>query len=530
MTQQDTMPGKPLSELLLGKWLPFDVGDATVTGLCLDHRQLVPGNLFIAVPGSTNDGRRFINEAITAGAAAILKEAEVEDEKIRWIGPVPVIPYTGLAEKVSAIADEFFGRPSRDLRVVGVTGTNGKSTCTHLIAQLTTLLGWPSAVVGTLGYGLVDRTNGDVKDLVATGLTTADPVANQRILSELKGAGAETVAMEVSSHSLDQHRAAGITFDAALFTNLTRDHLDYHGDMMQYGLAKKRLFIQPGLRHRVINVDDEFGRALAIEFKRQNTVETWTYSLTEKKADLHLTNVQHLPDGTRARLTTPWGEGEISSSLLGDFNLSNLLGVIAVCCAQGGELKEILKAVPQLKPVAGRMEKVSGSGKLNVIVDYAHAPDSLEQALRALRAHVPGRLICVFGCGGDRDRGKRPLMAAVAEKQSDLVIVTSDNPRTETQDRIAEDIRQGFENPEAVLFIGDRNESIEKAILLAGAGDCVLIAGKGHETYQQVGEYRLPFSDVKQARLALQARRRQTNDTEASGKIPGLPESGNKES
>lgn len=503
MTQQDIMPGRPLSELLSEKWLPSDVGDATVTGLCLDHRRLVPGDLFIAVPGHSSDGRRFIQEAITAGATAVLKEAESENERIGWVGPVPVIPYSGLVKQVSQIAGEFFKQPSRGLQVVGVTGTNGKSTCTHLIAQLNALLGHPAAVVGTLGYGLVDSGSGTVRDLVATGLTTADPVANQRILAELKASGADVVAMEVSSHSLDQHRVAGVTFEIALFTNLTRDHLDYHGDMEAYGRAKKTLFLQPGLRHRVINIDDAFGRDLAKEFQRRKTPATWTYSLADDQADLCLHDVQHLPTGVEARVITPWGEGELSTSLLGDFNLSNLLGVIAVCCAQGAKLDEVLKAVPALKPVAGRMEKVSGAAQLNVIVDYAHTPDSLEQALKALRAHVRGRLICVFGCGGDRDRGKRPLMGAIAEKLADCVIVTSDNPRTETQKNIAADIRGGLDHPEAALFIDDRGEAINQAVRLAQSGDCVLIAGKGHETYQQVGENRLPFSDVKQARLAL---------------------------
>jgi UDP-N-acetylmuramoyl-L-alanyl-D-glutamate--2,6-diaminopimelate ligase len=530
MTQQDIMPGKPLAELLQNKWLPSDVGDATVSGLCLDHRYLASGDLFIAIAGTRNDGRCFIKEAINAGAAAVLKEADNEEEKIRWSGAVPIIPYVGLAEDVSAIAGEFFGQPSRGLNVIGVTGTNGKSTCTHLVAQLYRLLGsfpgnnvlhknfphsnlphsnFPhskkAAVMGTLGYGLLDATA--TNGLIATGLTTADPITNQRILAELKDSGADTVAMEVSSHSLDQHRVADITFAAALFTNLTRDHLDYHGDMERYGLAKKKLFRQAGLRNRVLNLDDAFGRQLTASFKKNSAVKTWTYSLTDTNADLYMENIEHRSTGVRGELNTPWGKGEINTILLGDFNLSNLLGVIAVCCAQGNDLQAVLQAVPALKPVAGRMEQVPDAGELNVIVDYAHTPDSLEQVLKALRAHTTGRLHCVFGCGGDRDKGKRPLMAGVAERLADVVTVTSDNPRTETQAQIARDIRAGFRHPDAVTFVDDRSLAIKQVIAQARAGDCILIAGKGHETYQQVGENRVLFSDVKQARLALQARK-----------------------
>jgi UDP-N-acetylmuramoyl-L-alanyl-D-glutamate--2,6-diaminopimelate ligase len=505
MTQQDLMPGKPLAELLKGKWLPSDVGDASVTGLCLDHRQLAKGDLFIALAGTRSDGRRFINEAVNAGAAAVVKEAESDDERIRWLGAVPVIPFVGLAREVSAIAGEFYGHPSRALNVIGVTGTNGKSTCTHLIAQLSDLLGSRSAVVGTLGYGMVDSSSPTANPLVATGLTTADPVTSQRVLAELRECSAETVAMEISSHSLDQHRVEDIQVRAALFTNLTRDHLDYHGSMENYGLAKRQLFVHPGVQHRVFNLDDSFGRRLAAEFRKDKRVRTWTYALADRNADLYLEQVEHLATGTRASLVSPWGRGAFNTGLLGDFNLSNLLGIIAVSCAQGKALNEVLAAAAELKAVAGRMEKVS-KGDVQVIVDYAHTPDSLEQALKALRPHTRGKLYCVFGCGGDRDKGKRPLMAQVAEQWADVVIVTSDNPRTESQEQIAADIHAGFQRPEAALYVENRSAAIEKAILAAAAGDCVLIAGKGHETYQQVGENRLPFSDVKHARLTLQAR------------------------
>ncbi|MGQ9425991.1 UDP-N-acetylmuramoyl-L-alanyl-D-glutamate--2,6-diaminopimelate ligase [Gilvimarinus sp. F26214L] len=506
MTQQDTKPGKPLADLLQNKWLPSDVGEATVGGLCLDHRKLNPGDLFIAIAGTRLDGRQFINDAIQAGAGAVVKTAESDEEKIRWIGAVPVVPVAKLGDEVSAIAGEFYGHPSRSLNVLGVTGTNGKSTCSHLLAQLYDLLGQPSGVAGTLGYGLMSARSASMTDLVDTGLTTADPIASQRILAELKDQGAKTVAMEVSSHSLDQGRVADIRFAAALFTNLTRDHLDYHGSMEEYGLAKRRLFQHKGLDCRVINLDDAFGRELASEFSGDTAVPSFTYALGALEADIHLRNITHLRGGVRADIVTPWGEGELRSGLLGDFNLSNVLGVVGVCCAQGHALNDVLRALPQLKPVPGRMEQVCEDSEINVIVDYAHTPDSLEQALKALRDHVPGNLVCIFGCGGDRDRGKRPLMAEASERRADQVIVTSDNPRSEVQSAIADDIRAGFQRPQDVRFIDDRSEAIKQAILTAQPGDCVLIAGKGHETYQQVGDNRLPFSDVKQARLALLAR------------------------
>lgn len=503
MTQQDLMPGKPLAELLDSKWLPSDVGDITVSGVCLDHRQLQSGDLFIALQGRHHDARRFIGDAIAAGAAAVLKSADSDDEQIQWIGPVPVVPYLNLASDVSGIAAAFFTRPSSRMNILGVTGTNGKSTCTHLLAQLYSLLGETAAVAGTMGYGVMGPRSGDVSKLIETGMTTADAVASQAMLAELESAGAKVVAMEVSSHSLDQYRVAAVNFDVAVFTNLSRDHLDYHGDMDSYGAAKRKLFLQPGLKHRIINQDDAFGRQLLKEFKNQAAL---SYSLRDETADLHLSHIQLDAHGCRAQLHSPWGHGLLSSSLLGEFNLSNMLAVIAVACAQGQDLSTVLKAIPELKPVAGRMECLPDAQDVMVVVDYAHTPDGLEQALRALRVHCKGELHCVFGCGGDRDQGKRPLMAAVAEQHAHRIYVTSDNPRSEDQRNIAADIRTGFSRPESVKFIDDRNSAIEQAIMSAAAGDCVLIAGKGHESYQQVGESRLPFSDVKQARLALHKR------------------------
>lgn len=506
MTQQDLMPGKPLAELLSNKWLPADVGDATVSGLCLDHRALISGDLFIALPGTRHDGRRFIADAIASGAAAVLKSADSDEEQIQWVGRVPVIPYLNLANDVSAIAGEFYGHPSRTMNLVGVTGTNGKSTCTHLLAQLDSLLGEKTAVAGTMGYGLVNARSKKEAELVVTGLTTANAIVSQAMLVELKAAGAKTVAMEVSSHSLHQHRVAALHFNTAVLTNLSRDHLDYHNDMASYGEAKRMLFELPGLRHRIINQDDAFGRELLAEFKGSKGPETLSYSLRDSTADLYLENIELLADGLHADVVTPWGKGRFSSPLLGEFNLSNLLAVIAVAGVQGKKLSAVLKALSNLKPVAGRMECLPEAKDVTVVVDYAHTPDGLEQALRALRAHTTGKIHCVFGCGGDRDKGKRPLMAAIAERYADQIFVTSDNPRSESQAHIAADIGNGFEQPELVNFIDDRSAAIEQAIVAADAGDCVLIAGKGHETYQQVGENRLPFSDVKQARLALHKR------------------------
>ena len=503
MTLPGEKQGMMLSDLLMEQWLPAAVADVQVSGLALDSRAVNRGDLFIAMPGLAHDGRKFISDAIRAGAAAVLKEADANDV-IAWQGQVPIIPAQALSQQLSAIAARFYSDPSARLSLVGITGTNGKTTCSHLLAQLYQRLGTQAAVMGTLGYGCVSSINFVVDKLTDTGLTTSDAISNQRILAELNGADVDLVAMEVSSHALSQFRVSALHFDAAIFTNLTRDHLDYHGSMENYALAKQQLFTMAGLHHRIVNLDDSWGQKLA---KIKNAdASTWTYSLHNDRADLWVQAANYNENGFTAQLAGRWGGGVLRSGLIGEFNLQNLLAVITTCCARGHDLQTVLNAAAELRPVPGRMERVANDADITVVVDYAHTPDSLRQVLVSMRPHTRNRLWCVFGCGGDRDTGKRPLMAQVAEELADKIIVTSDNPRTEDPQKIINDIRAGFTNPDLVVEIGDRAEAIAKAIRRAYPGDCVVIAGKGHEDYQLVGTDTLSFSDIKQARVALRLR------------------------
>ncbi|MCK9564257.1 MAG: UDP-N-acetylmuramoyl-L-alanyl-D-glutamate--2,6-diaminopimelate ligase, partial [Bacteroidales bacterium] len=417
----------------------------------------------------------------------------------------PLATVDGLDRQLSAIAGRFYGNPGAALRLTAITGTNGKTSCSYLLGQLLEMLGERAGIVGTLGYGLMGHglTNSGAP-LVATGMTTPDAVETQRILAAFVEQGATVATLEVSSHSLDQYRVAALPFDTAVFTNLSRDHLDYHGTLDAYGAAKARLFAWRGLRHAVINRDDAFGRQLLAGLPAG--VAALDYSLCEAAA-VRASDIVYSQRGVSARLDTPWGRGMLSSPLLGEFNLSNLLAVVAAACAQGHSLDRVLALIPALKPVSGRMEIVSGpaAGRPQVVVDYAHTPDALEKALLALRRHCAGRLWCLFGCGGDRDTGKRPLMGAVAARLADQVVVTSDNPRSEQPDAIIADILAGMPGVDAVVE-ADRHTAILNTVLAAGPGDTVLIAGKGHEDYQQVGGDRLPFSDQAEARLALQRR------------------------
>lgn len=477
----------------LNQLLPQARSSTLIRELTLDSRKVRPGDLFLAVPGHAQDGRAHIADAIARGAAAVAYEAT--SELLSSEADVELIALTGLSEQLSAIAGRFYGEPSRALRTIGVTGTNGKTSVSQLIAQALDRLGEPCGLIGTLGNGFFGR-------LEQSQHTTPDPIGVQAALAGLKQQGAQAVALEVSSHGLDQGRVAALDFDVAVFTNLTRDHLDYHGDMQTYGAAKARLFAQPGLRCRVINLDDAFGRELAT---RPAESRLLSYSLDDPQAWLHCTEVRFDQQGVQARLQTPSGEGLLVSPLLGRFNLSNLLAVVGALLALDYPLDEILTVIPQLQAPAGRMQRLGGGRLPLVVVDYAHTPDALEQALSALRPHVTGRLLCLFGCGGDRDAGKRPLMAAVAEACADLTLVTDDNPRSESAEAIRGQILQGFNNAEKALEMADRGAAIAALIAQAQAGDVVLLAGKGHEDYQEIAGQRLPFSDLEVAQQALAA-------------------------
>ncbi len=475
----------------LNQLLPEAASSVLIRELTLDSRKVRPGDLFLAVPGTQQDGRVHIADAIARGAAAVAYEAE---------GALPMTAHSaelvalkGLAGQLSAIAGRFYGEPSRGLHLIGITGTNGKTSVSQLLAQALDLLGERCGIVGTLGNGFYNA-------LALGRHTTPDPIGVQATLADMKNAGARAVAMEVSSHGLHQGRVAALAFDVAVFTNLSRDHLDYHGSMQAYGEAKAALFAWSGLRCRVLNLDDAFGRELAAAEHPSRLIG---YSLENPAAYLYCRDIRFDEQGVRATLVTPRGEGHLRSSLLGRFNLSNLLAVVGALLGMDYALDEILKLLPQLQGPVGRMQRLGGVKQPLLVVDYAHTPDALEKVLEALRPHVKGRLLCLFGCGGDRDRGKRPLMAAVVERLADGVLVTDDNPRSEAPEQIFNDIRAGFANPEAVQFVHGRGQAIAQLVAAASADDVLVLAGKGHEDYQEIHGERQPFSDLIEAGKAL---------------------------
>ena len=462
------------------------VADREVRGLQLDSRRVQPGDLFLAAPGMSFDGRDYIGAAIAAGACAVAYETD--DGFTLGAAPLPAFGVSSLRHKVGVIADRFYGAPSRRIVVTGVTGTNGKTTCTQLLAQAldsgaTRESARRCAIIGTLGYGFPGA-------LDPSPHTTPDAVTVHRLLADFLRQDATHVAMEVSSHALEQGRVAGVAFNVALFTNLTHDHLDYHGDMQAYGGAKARLFEVDGLKYAVINHDDAFGKNLLMGIDKR--IKTLSYGIEGGDVRAHM--VQALPDGLVLRVTTPEGDTELRSPLIGRFNAYNLLAVLATLLALGVKLAHAAERLSRAQAPSGRVERFGGlKGLPLVVVDYAHTPDALEKILQALREHVRGKLWCVFGCGGDRDRGKRSVMGEIAERLADAVVLTDDNPRHESGEAIIADIIAGMSASPQV--IRDRRAAIKTTISGAGANDIVLIAGKGHEDYQQVGDARLPYSD-----------------------------------
>jgi len=472
-----------------------------VTGLAADSRSLAAGEVFLAYPGSRRDGREFIPAALQRGAAAVLWEREGFEWNPGW--RVPNLGVENLRGLAGRLAHEIYGRPSERLWMIGVTGTNGKTSCSHWIAQACSACGAKTAVVGTLGTGFPGALDAGVN-------TTPDAVLLHRSLAGLLAQGAQGVAMEVTSIGLDQGRVNGVAFGAALFTNLSRDHLDYHGDMESYARAKQRLFETPDLKHAVLNLDDvqgvQIARALAGRGIGRAGYSCFAgvaaRSGLERYAEAHAIEVS--PEGIAFEVRSSWGEAGIESALLGRFNVSNLLGVLTTMLVSGVPFDRAATALAGLEPVAGRMQRLGGAGKPVVVVDYAHTPDALEMTLVALKDVAKasgGRLAVVFGCGGERDRGKRPLMGAVASRHADAILVTSDNPRGEDPAAIIAEISAAIPVPHEA--IEDRRAAIERAIASAGAEDVVLIAGKGHETYQEIAGRRLPFSDALEAKQAL---------------------------
>ena len=487
-----------LGDLLAGYADPGALADLRVRGLSLDSRTIKAGDLHVALRGGREHGIAHAASALERGAVAVIAEAGPELARLDAAFANRVIAVDGLRAKLGGIAARFHGDASRRLRVSGVTGTNGKTSTVQLLGQALDRLGRRAATIGTLGAGFAGS-------LYVGERTTPDVISVQRLLARFLAEGATDIAMEVSSHALDQGRVDGVQFRLAVFTNLTRDHLDYHGSMEAYGAAKQRLFEWPGLAAAVINIDDAFGRRLAASLPA--TVARLGFAIDQANADVRATGIEAHAHGLRFDLHTPWGEARIESPLLGRFNVSNLLAVAASLGALGHEFAEIRSVLGTLEPVSGRMSRLGGeAGRPLVVVDYAHTPDALEQALASVRAHCAGVLVCVFGCGGERDAGKRPQMAGIAERLADRVIVTDDNPRAEDGDAIVAAIMQGFRDPAAIVVERDRHRAIHRAIAEARADDIVLVAGKGHEPYQEIGGRRLPFDDREVARQALEAR------------------------
>lgn len=470
--------------------LKLPLNQQNYTGITADSRKVVAGNVFLAYPGEHADGRQYIAQAIDKGASAVLWESAGFAWNADW--QLDNQPVDQLREQASALAGSYYDQPSSKLWMIGVTGTNGKTSCSHWLAQAYSALGKRSVVIGTLGNGFAESLSPAVN-------TTPDPILLQAMLADYVEQHAEIAAMEVSSHGLDQHRVDGIAFDVAVLTNLTRDHLDYHGDMAQYAAAKRRLFSFPGLAHAVINHDDAYGRALANELRAEGKA-VLSYGLSG--GDVYGTSLSFDEQGLKMQVTTPQGEAEVRAALLGRFNASNLLAVLSVLLVSGVALADAVKALSGLHAAPGRMQQIGGGVQPLVVIDYAHTPDALEKVLLTLREQVRGRLVCVFGCGGDRDKGKRPLMGEVASRLADKVVLTSDNPRSEEPASIVAEISAGLQRPSQVEL--DRAVAIQAAVQNAQAGDVVLIAGKGHEDYQEIAGVRHAFSDLAVATLALE--------------------------
>ncbi len=472
-------------------------------GIGADSRKLRPGDVFAAWPGLTSDGRRYIGAALERGASAVLWE-DADGFRAENL-PVPGLAVTGLRSLGGHLAHEIYGRPSERLWMTGVTGTNGKTTVSQWLARAVEGLGGRCGVIGTLGCGFP----GELVDFAAT---TPDALELHRMLAGFVAQQGDSAAMEVSSIGLDQERVNGVAFDVAVFTNLTRDHLDYHGDMEAYAASKARLFDLPGVGCAVLNFDDAFGLTQARRLVRAGmpvigyTRNAGNATAVAGARVLVAARLQEKPSGLRFTLLWEGTEHEVQVRMVASFNVSNLLAVIGALIARGVELGDALRVAARLTPPQGRMQLLGGICEPLVVVDYAHTPDALAKVLEAIRSTVRtrgGRLVCVFGCGGDRDPGKRPLMGEVASQLADLVVITSDNPRSEDPLKIIDMIAAGA-GPQAERVV-DRAQAIARAIGEATADDVVVVAGKGHEPYQEILGERLPFSDLEQARLALAA-------------------------
>lgn len=487
------MASLTLGELLAGfAETPVPWAGRPVEGLAADSRTVHPGDVFFAVRGGQRHGLEFLESVRSAGVLAVLWEPP-------WNGALPVddalllLAVPELRQKLGWIASRFYSEPSRRLPVIGITGTDGKTSCAHFLAQALSDAGTgPCGILGTLGGGVHGQTMPSLH-------TTPDTLAVQRWLAGLVADGRRYAVMEVSSHALDQGRVNGVDFAVAVLTQLSRDHLDYHGTLDAYAAAKRRLFVDHRPGWAVLNGDDDFGRQLMKETRMRSGIIVYGLHECPTPSEQWIwgSHLELTMNGLRMQIRSSWGDGELQAGLLGRFNASNLLAALAALLALDMPFDEALMRLARTETVPGRMERLGGeTGQPLAVIDYAHTPHALEQVLRALREHGRrNRLWCVFGCGGDRDPGKRPLMGAVAERFADRVIVTDDNPRTENAKCIAEDILAGMQHPQTITVIHDRRAAILRALAKAEADDIVLIAGKGHEDYQIIGVERLPFSD-----------------------------------
>jgi UDP-N-acetylmuramoyl-L-alanyl-D-glutamate--2,6-diaminopimelate ligase len=468
-------------------------GDLRVRGVNIDSRKIRPGDLFLACHGTHTSGVRFLREAIDAGASAVAVEADAVP--LQPAAGIPVLAVSDLRAKAGIVAARFYDNPSEKMQVIGVTGTNGKTSVSFFIAQALAGITHDSVgLMGTLGCGPYP--------LLQAGFnTTPDPVTVQSVLADFNRQGINRVVMEVTSIGLDQGRVNGVNIETGIFTNLTVDHLDYHRDMSAYGDAKKRLFAGMGIRNAVINRDDAFGRELIRELPA--SVNVIGYGLVE---DIHaavaadpgntvLAQARDGEHGLSLSVSSPWGRSDVNTAIGGMYNAYNLLACLSALCLSGIPFTQAAAGISLLSPVPGRMERFGGGEHALVYVDYAHTPDALKHALDYVRRRCRGKLLCVFGCGGDRDRSKRPQMGAIAETGADAIILTSDNPRHEDPQAIINDILDGISRRDSVRIEPDRNRAITAAIKSTGPGDVVLVAGKGHETYQEIAGQRYPYSD-----------------------------------
>jgi UDP-N-acetylmuramoyl-L-alanyl-D-glutamate--2,6-diaminopimelate ligase len=476
---------------LLAPWLLTEFEAVNLTGINLDSREIVKGNLFVALQGKLLDGRVFIDKAIGQGAVAILSETTIESEHgaITYKSNVPIIAFYQLSTILSELAYSFYFPQHNLHKVIAVTGTNGKTTIATLLANCFTLLGKQCAQMGTIGNGVFGQLKSSLN-------TTLDGIS---VFSELYdyqvNHQVDYTVMEVSSHGLSQGRVKALPFYSAIFTNLTRDHLDYHGTMANYSKAKKSLFQDFPLQHRILNGDDTTCADWITEFP--DAIVYGQHAKQQAKRYLHITEIDYQAKGIHFCFDSNWGVGEITAPFYGDFNVYNLAAVATQLLLEGVTTQQLISTFPKLTCVPGRMEQYHfDDANITFVVDYAHTPDALEKALSALQKHKDGgRVICAFGCGGDRDKGKRPEMAFIAELFAEMVVLVDDNPRTESAQVIMQDILAGFKEPDAVTIIHDRKQAVMHLLATSQPGDIILLAGKGHEDYQIIGDTRIHYSD-----------------------------------